>query len=346
MINLFDIASALNANIQDPIHCLFVYNSNPVIAAANQTELIHNLCRTDLFTTVSEIFQTDTCAYADILLPATSQLEQKDLMYSWGHFNLQYNDQAIQPIGEAISNTELFRRLAKKMGLQNNGCDIGDEEIMRLALDWDHRHLTGINIERLKERGFSRLNVGSPQTRTPHINGCFPTKSGKFEFFSTDCKNGGALLPLFRQGFEGNRNLQPVDPLPSYMVQKIPVDGFKLISPKHKHFLNSGYTNFNLKNGIANKQTMMINRLDAINLNVQQGEQLILYNDLDEIDVFADVTEDIIQGVVMVNHGYWVRHINGKTVNALILSKPSKIGKGITVNDTIVFIKKTNPEAN
>ena len=83
-----------------------------------------------------------------------------------------------------------------------------------------------------------------------------------------------------------------------------------------------------------------------MNLNVQQGEQLILYNDLGEIDVFADVTEDIIQGVVMVNHGYWVRHITGKTVNALILSKPSKIGKGITVNDTIVFIKKTNPEAN
>ena len=81
-------------------------------------------------------------------------------------------------------------------------------------------------------------------------------------------------------------------------------------------------------------------------LNMQSPNELILYNDLGEIDVFADVTEDIIQGVVMVNHGYWVRHINGKTVNALILSKPSKIGKGITVNDTIVFIKKTNPEAN
>ena len=84
----------------------------------------------------------------------------------------------------------------------------------------------------------------------------------------------------------------------------------------------------------------MINSLDAVKQNIQQGEHLILYNDLDEIDVFADVTEDIIQGVVMVNHGYWIRHINGKTVNALVSNKPSKIGKGITVNDTIVFIKK------
>ena len=340
VVNLFDLASALTANAQNSIHCLFVYNSNPLIAAADQTKLVKNLCRTDLFTAVSEIFQTDTCAYADILLPASSQLEQKDLMYSWGHFNLQYNDQAIQPIGEAISNTELFRRLAKKMGLQNNGCDIGDEEIMRLALDWDHTHLDGISLDLLQERGFSRLNVGSPQTRTPHINGCFATKSGKFEFASTDYKNGGALLPLFRQGFEGNCRSQPIDPLPSYRAQKIPIGGFKLISPKHKHFLNSGYTNFNLKNGIANKQILMINSLDAVKQNIQQGEHLILYNDLSEIDVFADVTEDIIQGVVMVNHGYWMRHIEGKTVNALVSNKPSKIGKGITVNDTIVFIKK------
>ena len=340
VVNLFDLASALTANAQNSIHCLFVYNSNPLIAAADQTKLVKSLCRTDLFTAVSEIFHTDTCAYADILLPASSQLEQKDLMYSWGHFNLQYNDQAIQPIGEAVSNTELFRRLAKKMGFQNNGCDIGDEEIMRLALDWDHTHLDGISLDLLQERGFSRLNVGSPQTRTPHINGCFATKSGKFEFASTDYKNGGALLPLFRQGFEGNCRSQPIDPLPSYRAQKIPIGGFKLISPKHKHFLNSGYTNFNLKNGIATKQICMINSSDAMKHGVQHGEHVLLYNDLDEINVIANVTEDILEGVVMVNHGHWMRHINGKTVNALISNKPSKIGKGITVNDTIVFIKK------
>ena len=340
VVNLFDLASALTANAQNSIHCLFVYNSNPLIAAADQTKLVKSLCRTDLFTAVSEIFHTDTCAYADILLPASSQLEQKDLMYSWGHFNLQYNDQAIQPIGEAVSNTELFRRLAKKMGFQNNGCDIGDEEIMRLALDWDHTHLDGISLDLLQERGFSRLNVGSPQTRTPHINGCFATKSGKFEFASTDYKNGGALLPLFRQGFEGNCRSQPIDPLPSYRAQKIPIGGFKLISPKHKHFLNSGYTNFNLKNGIATKQICMINSSDAMKHDVQHGEHVLLYNDLDEINVIANVTEDILEGVVMVNHGHWMRHINGKTVNALISNKPSKIGKGITVNDTIVFIKK------
>ena len=84
----------------------------------------------------------------------------------------------------------------------------------------------------------------------------------------------------------------------------------------------------------------MINNLDAMRQHIQEGEHLILYNDIGEIKVVANVTEGIIQSVVMVNHGYWMRHINGKTVNALISNKPSKIGKGITVNDTIVFIKK------
>ena len=82
----------------------------------------------------------------------------------------------------------------------------------------------------------------------------------------------------------------------------------------------------------------MINNLDAMR-HIQEGEHLILYNDIGEIKVVANVTR-ALSGVVMVNHGYWMRHINGKTVNALISNKPSKIGKGITVNDTIVFIKK------
>ena len=111
-VNLFDLASALSPDAIVPIKSLFVYNANPVIAAANQLKLIENLCRKDLFTVVSEIFQTDTCDYADILLPATSQMEQKD-SYSWGHYNIQFNHKAIEPLGEAVPNTELFRRLAQ-----------------------------------------------------------------------------------------------------------------------------------------------------------------------------------------------------------------------------------------
>ena len=109
-----------------------------MIAAANQTKLVQNLCREDLFTVVSEIFQTDSCDYADILLPATSQLEQKDLMYSWGHFNIQYNDQAIEPVGEAVSNTELFRRLASTFSFEEDIFQENDENLMLKSMNWSH----------------------------------------------------------------------------------------------------------------------------------------------------------------------------------------------------------------
>ncbi len=340
VINLFDLASALEPDAKVPIKSLFIYNANPVIAAADQTKLINNLSREDLFTVVSEVFQTDTCEYADILLPATSQLEQLDLMYSWGHFNLQYNDQAIEPLGEAVSNTELFRRLAEAMRFGSDIVKKNDEEIMASALDWQHPNLRGITLAALRKQGFSRLNVGDPQTRTPHRYGCFPTHSQKFEFASSDFKNGGALLPSFRQGVSENQPHQVVDPLPTYEPQPIPKGGFILISPKHKNFLNSGYANFNLKNGLAQKQTVMINSLDAKRKKVSNGQILVLFNDLGEINVVANVTDEIVEGVLMVNHGYWMCHVKGNTVNALVSSNPSKIGKGITVNDTVVFIKK------
>ena len=143
-INLFDLASALNSDAHHPIKSLFVYNANPVIAAANQAKLLENLCREDLFMIVSEIFQTDTCDYADILLPATSQLEQKDLMYSWGHYNIQYNHKAIEPLGEAVSNTELFRRLAKVFSFNDNVFTRNDDEIMVASMIWDHKHMENI----------------------------------------------------------------------------------------------------------------------------------------------------------------------------------------------------------
>ena len=301
---------------------------------------MENLCREDLFTVVSEIFQTDTCDYADILLPATSQLEQKDLMYSWGHYNIQYNQKAIEPLGEAVSNTELFRRLAQVFLFGDDVFTRDDDEIMSKAMLWDHKNLDGITLQSLTEQGFARLNVGDAKNRTPHRNGEFPTASGKFEFASSQSEAGGDMLVVYRQGVDDKKKYPAVDALPSYKPNAIPDGGFVLISPKHHYFLNSGYTNFNLDNEIANKQTVMINTADADVSGIRQGEKLTLWNDLAEVSVFADVTDDVISGVLVVSHGFWRRHVKGNTVNALVHSKPSAIGQGITVNDTIAFIKK------
>ena len=339
-VNLFDLASALSPDAVVPIKSLFVYNANPVIAAANQLKLLENLCREDLFTVVSEIFQTDSCDYADILLPATSQMEQKDLMYSWGHYNIQYNQKAIEPLGEAVSNTELFRRLAHVFLFDDDVFTHDDDEIMSKAMLWDHKNLDGITLQSLTEQGFARLNVGDAKDRTPHRKGEFPTESGKFEFSSSQSDAGGDMLAVYRQGVDDKKKYPAVDALPSYKPNAIPDGGYVLISPKHHYFLNSGYVNFNLDNEIANKQTVMINTVDAEARGIRQGEKLTLWNDLAEVSVFADVTDDVISGVLVVSHGFWRRHVRGNTVNALVYSKPSAIGQGITVNDTVAFIKK------
>ena len=339
-INLFDLASALSPDADHSIKSLFVYNANPVIAAADQSRLLKNLCREDLFIIVSEVFQTDTCDFADILLPATSQLEQKDLMYSWGHFNIQYNHKAIEPLGEAVSNTELFRRLAKVFSFDEDVFARNDDKIMFDSMIWDHEHMEDITLHSLSEEGFARLNVGDAKTRTPHRFGKFPTPSERFEFASSQSETGGEILEVYRQGVEDKKKYQAVNALPSYKPNMIPDKGFVLISPKHHHFLNSGYTNFNLDKEIATKQTVMINPVDAKAYDIKPGEKLSLWNDLSEICVFADITDDVISGVLVVSHGFWRRHVKGNTVNALVRSAPSVIGQGITVNDTIVFIKK------
>ncbi|MEY9466842.1 anaerobic selenocysteine-containing dehydrogenase [Bradyrhizobium ottawaense] len=119
VLNSWRLGLALTGELgfDPPIKALFVYNANPMAMVSEQAKLENGLGREDLFTVVSEHFLTDTARYADIVLPATTQLEQKDIMFSWGHLYLSYNNQAIAPLGEAVSNTELFRRLARAMGI-------------------------------------------------------------------------------------------------------------------------------------------------------------------------------------------------------------------------------------
>ena len=338
-VNLFDLAEALDPDATKPISCLFVYNSNPVITSANQTKLLANLSKHGLFTVVSEVFYTDTCDFADLILPATSQLEQDDLMYSWGHFNLQLNQKAIEPIGEAVSNTELFRRLSQALDLDDDELYQTDAELLINSMDWGHPNMLGVSLEKLSLSGYARLNVGDPDKRTPHSNGNFHTPSGKFEFLSSSSISGGQMLPAFRQCVIDDTVYDKVDPLPLYAPVKTPPRAFTLLSPKHRNLLNSGYANSKSMQASNSIQRLFINSFDAKNLGIEQGRGLRVFNSVGELSAVAHVTNDIIRGVVAIYHGFWRSHIGGNTVNALVSSSPSRIGKGITVNDTKVWIE-------
>jgi anaerobic selenocysteine-containing dehydrogenase len=196
-VNWVQLGQALtDASLTPPIRALIVYNSNPAATAPNQQLVLEGLRRENLFTVVHEQFLTDTANLADYVLPATTQVEQLDLMWSWGHTILALNRPAIAPQGEAVPNTELFRRLAARLEIDEPYLQTADEELVRTALTSDHPYLAGITFERLWSEGWAPLNL--PEDWRPFADGGFPTPSGKCEFFSE---------ALAAEGF---------DPLPAY----------------------------------------------------------------------------------------------------------------------------------
>jgi anaerobic selenocysteine-containing dehydrogenase len=216
--NQYSLGAALTGELglKPPIKAVFVYNCNPVVSVADQQKVISGLSREDLFTVVSEQFMTDTADFADILLPATTQLEQFDVMWSWGNLHISVNNPAIAPLGEAIPNVELFRRLAARMGFDEECFRRDDEQIAREAVDWSSPALEGIDLEYLKRNGHARLTLGAPDSFAPHAFGNFPTESGKTELLSSLARGGNFVAPVFRQGSTASQASEPVDPLPIY----------------------------------------------------------------------------------------------------------------------------------
>ena len=181
-INMSAIGDALLDARDPPIRAIYVYNSNPVAVAPESGKVRAGFAREDLFCVVHEIFQTDTADFADILLPATTQLEQIDVHKSYGHLYALANNQAIEPLGEALPNTEVFRRLASRMGFTEPCFRDTDEDIARMAFRRDHARARDLDWETLKSAGWQRLAVESEYA--PFAQGGFPTPSGKCEFAS------------------------------------------------------------------------------------------------------------------------------------------------------------------
>src|SRR4029079_15187661 len=158
-INRSTIGDALTKLDDPPIRAIYVYNSNPVAVAPDSSRVAAGFAREDLFCVVHEIFRTDTADFADILLPATTQLEQTDVHSSYGHLYAVANNPAIAPLAEALPNTEVFRRLAARMGFTEPCFRDSDDDMAREAYRAQDQHGIGIDWEALKAAGFKRLNV-------------------------------------------------------------------------------------------------------------------------------------------------------------------------------------------
>lgn len=365
-INQYHLGAALNGELglAPPLKALFVYNSNPLVVAPDQDRIVAGLEREDLFTVVSEQFITDTADFADIVLPATTQLEQLDLMFSWGHLYLTLNMPAIAPLGEAVPNTELFRRLAARMGFDDPCFKRTDEDTLLEITDWSSPALSGVDLDLLKRDGYARLKIGTPDTFAPHAEGKFPTASGKTEFVSSMAARGNFVLPLFRQGssqfepdgfasdrFESDQS-EPagvVDPLPTYIARRESAETnpalasrypLSIISPKSHAFLNSCYANLPRQRRIAGEPGVTIHPEDAAKRGIAEAQAVRVFNDRGSFEALAHLSDAVRPGVLVAPLGHWRKFSrSNSTVNAANSSVLADLGNAPTFSDNLVEVE-------
>ncbi len=328
-INMSRLGEALTET-KPPVRALYVYNSNPAAVAPDQSQVITGLKRDDLFTVVHEQFQTDTADYADILLPATTQLEHRDIVKPYGHYYVVYNEPAIAPLAEAKPNWEVFKLLAERMGFEESCFQDSDEEMLRQALSSDDPLFEGITLERLKRDGWARLNL--PDTFTPFADGGYRTPSGKCEFYSESMEREG------------------LDPLPTYiapresperapeLAARYPV---QLISPPANTFLNSTFSNLSSFLRSEKHPFIEISPDDADSRGITDGDLVRVWNDRGECQLVARVSTRVKPGVAVALSIWWNKLSPGlSNVNTTVSQALTDIGGGATFYDNLVEIAK------
>lgn len=332
-VNMIELGKALTELHDPPVQALFVYNSNPASVAPNQNKVIQGLLRDDLFTVVHEQLMTDTCRYADIILPATTSVEHMDVYWSYWHLYLQLARPAIEPLGEAIPNTELFRRLAAAMGLEDPCLQDSDEEMIRQSLARGNRFVREITFEELWEKGRVKVNV--PAGFQPFAEG-FATPSGKVEFYSES---------LARHGSPGAIDYTPTaesaDGSPD-LHSRYPLN---LLSPGAHHFLNSTFSNLPSMKASERYPTILMNPEDAAARHLADGDWTRTYNDRGEVWLRVQVSDHTKPGVA-VSYGLWWNQDSpgGKGVNVLTNDLITDMGKGPAFHSNLVEVEKVPAE--
>jgi anaerobic selenocysteine-containing dehydrogenase len=300
-INMATIGRAL-IDSSPPVRALIVYNSNPVAIAPDSQRVQRGFAREDLFTVVLEQFQTDTADYADIVLPATTQLEHFDVIKPYGHYYFVANHPAIAPRGEALPNTEVFRRLARAMGFNEPCFEDSDEKLARTALG------ERVDFEELCRTGW--LHVGPERGRARFAEGGFDTPSGKVEFRSQAAAALG-LDPL-------PDYIAPLEHAQSELAQRFPL---AMISPPARHFLNSSFVNVTSLRASEGEPWLDIHPQDASARGIAEDSYVRVFNDRGSIELRARVTERARRGVVVALSVWWRKLTrDGKNANELTSS--------------------------
>lgn len=323
-INMIQLGSALNNRELNPeIAALFVFNSNPAVTTPNQNAVRKGLERNDLLTVVSEHFMTDTARYADYIFPATSVLENWDLLTSWGTPYLNLNEPALEPLGEAKPNSELFRLLAREMGFQEKYLYQSDLDIIKKTLDSQHEYMKGISFESLRKTGGQKLNL--PRKWMPHATGNFKTSSGKCLFFDSNLDQ----------------------PLPDYIpvsysaaqTKDYPLHLLTIKTPRY--LLNSSHANVDHILEKEGEFYLEIHPEDAQVRKIEDGDALKVVNQRGRVLITARISQKVTKGVVCMPHGFWPSKLKGgSSANALTSDLLTDMGRGGAIQEARVEVLK------
>jgi anaerobic selenocysteine-containing dehydrogenase len=357
-INMVELGRVLNHQHDPPVKALFVYNSNPAAVCPNHNEVIRGLQRADLFTVVHEQFLTDTTDYADIVLPATTFFEHKDLQKAYGHYYLQVSQAAIAPLGECRSNVEVFRALAERMGFAEGCFGESVDEMIDLALESDDPWMEGIDRERLEREGQVRLNFpsagnqhrGAAELRSaspgvkpgatqavaqaflPFAEGNFRTASGKAELYSEALK---------AQGLDPAAEFTP--PVESRHGKRNGGFPLELLARKSDNFLNSTFSNVPSVRRLEEPGLLEMHRADAKARGINDGDKVRVFNQRGEIMLKARVDGAVQPGVVSARLN-WAKLTSGfQSINTLTSEKLTDMGNSATFYSVLVEVETAKP---
>jgi anaerobic selenocysteine-containing dehydrogenase len=344
LVNMSALGEALTQLEQPRIHCLFVYNSNPAAIAPNQNAVLRGMTRPDLFTIVHEQFFTDTTDYADLVLPATTFLEHKDIQGAYGHYYVQLSQQAIQPLGEARSNVWLFSQLGQRMNFPEPCFLDTTDDLIHQALRLRENEYSGnpwmehITVSRLEKEGHIRLAFETESDEKPFMpfaEGGFQTLSGRAEFYSsTLAAQGLDPLPTFHPAKESRHSAAATE----YPLEFLP--------RKADNYMNSTFANLESHRRMQSKtqHRLEIHPEDAAARNIVDGDRVEVFNARGSLRLEALLSNAIPPGVVagQLDWNKLATEGQSKNVNVLTSEQLTDLGHGATFYSTLVEVRKVN----
>ena len=368
-VNMVQIGRALADNIgadgkqlDPPIKSMFVYNSDPANCAPNSGNVRKGMSRDDLFVAVHETFWTDTCMYADIVLPADTQLERMDLHASYGSWFVNINKPVIEPLGESINNTQLFRMMAEKMGWadmtrmefdtstmgwvkkHDNAFTQTDEEMIRDILCEEETNknngktfnclMEGITYDELLENGWARCSTES--TRRDFLKNGWATPSTKIEIKCetiADTFPGVSAFPEYVPEFEGQE-----DPL----RKKFPL---QVLSSASHYFIGDSFQSVPRLQAMQSRPTVELSINEAASRGIEDGDLVRLYNDRGDTYCYAVIIDGLIDGLCVTQKQFKGSNTpNGLNANNLNTETLTDFGYSPSFYSVLVEIEKASAD--